>query len=130
LSNFHWITVISTAMKNSFIAGGPNLFGWKKLVTGVTLLFMVLMGTTLIMLPLVSKQNKACVLNTVEEEAGSNNPLNEEHKSGKPYSISIIDYTTLLGKLDAEDIRRLIPVSENIPDDQHSQTLIQPPDRA
>ncbi|KYP15707.1 hypothetical protein [Flavihumibacter sp. CACIAM 22H1] len=117
-------------MKNTLITGGPNLFGWRKLVTGVTLLFMVLLGTTLVMLPLVSKQNKACILNTVEEEAGNNNPINEEHKSGKPFSISIFDYSSLLGELAAEAISRIIPVSENIPDDQHSQTLIQPPDLA
>jgi hypothetical protein len=84
-------------MKNTYITG-PALYSWKTLLTGVTLLFMVLMGTTLVMLPFASKQAKASILNAVEEEA--------------------------------EDLDKFIPVTENVPDDLHSQTLIQPPDKA
>ncbi|HEY8398176.1 MAG TPA: hypothetical protein VIK80_09560 [Flavihumibacter sp.] len=115
-------------MKNTYITG-PALYSWKTLLTGVTLLFMVLMGTTLVMLPFASKQAKASILNAVEEEAGSNNPINEENKHGKNFSVSIIDYTALLGSLGAEDLDKFIPVTENVPDDLHSQTLIQPPDK-
>lgn len=117
-------------MKNTEIPGVPFLYGWKALITSVALLFMVLLGTSLVMLPLVSKQNKTCILNTVEEEAGSGNPINEENKHGKNFSVSLIDYTALLGTLHAEDLIYIIPISENIPDDLHSQTLIQPPDQA
>ncbi len=100
------------------------------LITGIILLFMGLLGTTLIMLPLVSKQNKFCILNSVEEEAGSNNPINEEHKNGKTFSVCNLDVCALLRTVSAEDILRVVPVSENLPDDQLSQTLIQPPDQA
>lgn len=117
-------------MKNTPITGRPKFFGSKMLITGVTLLFLGLLGTTLVMLPLVSKQNKYCVLNSVEEEAGSNNPINEEHKSGKTFSVCNLDACALLRTVNAEDILRVVPVSENLPDDQLSQTLIQPPDQA
>ncbi len=100
------------------------------LITSIALLFIGLLGTTLIMLPFVSKQNKYCVLNTVEEEAGSSNPINEEHKSGKTFSVCNLDVCALLQTVNAEDILRVVPVSENLPDDQLSQTLIQPPDQA
>ncbi|MCG7754713.1 hypothetical protein [Flavihumibacter cheonanensis] len=117
-------------MKITPITGRPKFFGSKMLITGVALLFLGLLGTTLIMLPLVSKQNKYCVLNTVEEEAGSNNPINEEHKNGKTFSVCNLNVCAILRTINAEDILRVVPVSENLPDDQLSQTLIQPPDQA
>lgn len=117
-------------MKNTPRTGMPSFFGKKMLLSGIVLLFMGLLATTLVMLPLVSKQNKYSILNTVEEEAGNNNPINEEHKSGKTFSVCSLDVCSLLRTVNAEDILRLVPVSENLPDDQLSQTLIQPPDQA
>lgn len=115
-------------MKSNPITGSPKLFGCRLLTACFALLFMGLLGTTLIMLPLASKQSKMSILNAVEEEAGSNNPINEEHKSGKTFSISSMDISALLGRSPDEDNLRVVPESESLPDDQHSQTLIQPPD--
>lgn len=115
-------------MRFAFFQVRINLFRCSTFIAGVTLLFMVLLGTSLVMLPLVSKQHKASILNAVEEEAGSNNPLNEEHKNGKNFSLSHIDYSAMLGNLPAESISYVIPFSENIPDDLLAQTLIEPPD--
>lgn len=90
---------------------------------------MLALASTLVMLPLVSKQNKTVLLNTVEEEAGgSNSNINEEHKSGKTIHASFLDFTHYMQLSMATRGQYDIPLTIDILSTNHTRRIIQPPE--
>lgn len=91
--------------------------------------FIMALASTLVMLPLVSKQNRTVLLNSVEEEAGgSNNSINEEHKSGKSIHANFLDFAQIMQLSLAIRAQYEIPRSVNIRTTDHTRRIIQPPE--
>jgi len=92
--------------------------------------FIFALGTTLVSLPLASNKCKTSILNTVEEEAGNSNTLNEEHKSGKSIQCHIPNFAEILALQRNQRVSYMIPASVTILSSNHCQKDIQPPDNS
>lgn len=107
----------------------PQLYRSRLLLSGMAIFFMLALASTLVMLPLVSKQNKNVLLNAVEEEAGgSNTNINEEHKSGKTIHANFIDFAQFMQTAQSIRAQYEIPLSVDIRSTDHTRRIIQPPE--
>ncbi len=116
-------------MSSSTIIFGKQLYRSKVILCGISVLFMMLLGSTLVMLPLVSKQNKTIVLNQVEEEAGSgSNGLTEENKHGKSIHSHLFDLDSFMQLQWVKKANYNIPASVDILSSLHARRVVQPPE--
>lgn len=90
--------------------------------------FIFALGTSLVSLPLASNKSKTSILNTVEEEAGNSNTINEEHKSGKSIQCNILNFAEILALKRNQRVSYIIPASVTILSSNHCHKDIQPPD--
>jgi hypothetical protein len=107
----------------------PLLYRFNILVKLVTFVFIIVLSSTLVSLPLATKLSKSTILNTAEEESANNN-FNEEHHAGKTYSQHIYDYSAWLNNTAIIKTIYIIPQSVNIVSSQHSKCFSPPPEVA